>query len=299
VVSKSGKKMKLMSQKHDHRSGAEQPDEVGQTMEPDEKEATIPTQEVSLPSSHDSMTRDTVLAACQVKTWRPDPTVLLSFGEDEHAPATEVFRALRSRLSQLQRNSPLKSILVASAVANEGRSFVALNLAQVLALQPECRVLLIDADLRSPSLHSMLGTASSPGFSEYLLQEVEQFGVMQRGEAANLFFIPAGRAVTTPTELVANNRLRLLIEQVDPLFDWIIVDSPAALPVSDAGLLANYCEGVLMVVRSHSTPSDLVRKARERFRDESLVGVVLNEMHPDPKPPRRFWGRRRNSNRAH
>jgi Mrp family chromosome partitioning ATPase len=145
----------------------------------------------------------------------------------------------------------------------------------------------------------MLGTASRPGFSEYLLQEVEEFGVLQRGEAANLFFIPSGRAVATPTELIANNRLRLLIDQVDPLFDWIIVDSPAALPVSDAGLLANYCEGVLMVVRSHSTPFDLVRKARERFREESLVGVVLNEMHPDPKPPRRFWGKRRNSNHAH
>jgi Mrp family chromosome partitioning ATPase len=113
-----------------------------------------------------------------------------------------------------------------------------------------------------------------------LLQEADEFGVMQRSGEDNLFFIPSGRTVAGPTELIANGRLKSLIDRVEPLFDWIIVDSPAAVPVSDACLLANYCDGVLMVVRSNSTPFDIVRQARARFHEESLIGVVLNVIEP-------------------
>ena len=233
------------------------------------------TEPSSVPTS-ESMTRDSILAACTQRTWTPDPNAMLVFGENEPARATEEFRALRSRLYQLQAKAPLKCVLVVSALPGEGRSFVAASLAQVMALQPESRILLIDADLRNPRLHTALGTSATPGFSEYLLQESEEFGIMQKGDADNLFFIPSGRRVGGPTELVANGRLKSLIDRVEPLFDWIIIDSPAAIPVSDASLLANYCDGVLMVVRSHSTPFDIVRKARERFREESLLGVVLN-----------------------
>jgi protein-tyrosine kinase len=276
------------------RGSAEQ-DPSARAIEPDRKENVPPAPDLPLATSTDSMTRDAVLAGCPRKAWRPDPAVLLSFDDEETAHGTEVFRALRSRLFQLQKNSPLKSLLITSAAEKEGRSFVAVNLAHAMALQPECRVLLIDADLRTPKLHSILGASSSPGFSEYLMQEVEEFGIMQRGTAENLFFIPSGRAVNRPTELIANNRLKSLIDQVEPLFDWIIVDSPASIPVSDACLLANYCDGVLMVVRSNSTPFDMVRKARERFREESMVGVVLNEIPADSAPRRRFWGSRSKS----
>ena len=75
---------------------------------------------------------------------------------------------------------------------------------------------------------------------------------------------------------MGNGRLKLLLQRVEPLFDWIIIDSPPAIPVSDASVLAKVCDGVLMVVRSNSTPSDLARKARQEFPDQALVGVVLN-----------------------
>jgi Mrp family chromosome partitioning ATPase len=82
--------------------------------------------------------------------------------------------------------------------------------------------------------------------------------------------------VSSPAELVANGRLKFLLNRIEPLFDWIIIDSPPAVPVSDAGLLANYCDGVLMVVRSNATPFDIARKARQEFREDHVVGVVLN-----------------------
>jgi len=222
-----------------------------------------------------------VLSHCHEATWTPDAESMLFWEGKERARGTEEFRALRSRLYRLRREQPFKSLLVTSALPKEGRSFVAANLAQVMALQPKCRVLLIDADLRNPRLHFLFGTFAVPGFSEYLSQETDEFAIMQKGCEEDLFFIPSGRSVARPTELISNGRLKSLLARVEPLFDWIIIDAPAAIPVSDACILAHSCDGVLLVVRSSSTPFDVVRKARARFRDESLIGVVLNEIKAD------------------
>jgi protein-tyrosine kinase len=210
--------------------------------------------------------------------WNLDSRVALPFHNMEPQKACEEFRALRTRLHQIREKRPLKALLVTSAVPQEGRSFVSLNLAHVLALQTESRVLLIDADLRGRSLHSCFDTTATPGLAEYLLQENEEFEIMQRGDAPNLFLIPAGRPVAGPTELVANGRFRSLVSTLGELFDWIVIDSPPATPVSDACSLSNYCDGVVMVVRAKSTPFDAVRKGLERFPEESLVGVVLNQV---------------------
>jgi len=231
-----------------------------------------------LKSSAAAELSDSLLASCRPRKWVFDPDMTVCFGGGEHAHGAEEFRSLRSQLYRARKQQTLKSVLVTSAVSREGRSFVAFNLAQVLALQSACRVLLIDADLRTPRLHSAFGTTANPGLSEYLQQEAEEFAIMQRGSADGLFMIPAGRSVTGQTELIATGRLQFLIEQVESFFDWIIVDSPPAISVTDASLLSNSCDGVVLVVRSHSTPFDIVRKARERFREESLVGVVLNNI---------------------
>jgi capsular exopolysaccharide synthesis family protein len=176
----------------------------------------------------------------------------------------------------MREKQPLKKVLVMSSLPKEGKSFVAANLAQAMARQHDRRVLLIDADLRAARLHLAFGTGVTPGLSEYLLGEADEFRVMQRGAMENLFFIPAGRLTSNPAELVANGRVKFLLSRVESLFDWIVIDSPPAVLVSDAGLMANYCDGVLMVVRSNATPSDIARKARAEFDDKLLLGVVLN-----------------------
>jgi Mrp family chromosome partitioning ATPase len=89
--------------------------------------------------------------------------------------------------------------------------------------------------------------------------------------------------------LVANGRLKFLMNRVEALFDWIVLDSPPAVPVSDASLLANYCDGVLMVVRSNATPFDIAKKARQEFRDTHLVGVVLNGIDSDSSSYTRYY----------
>jgi protein-tyrosine kinase len=230
----------------------------------------------AMPSFSNPFTFDTLLARCMQGQWRPDAKTMLFFGQDENARGTEQFRTLRSRLYQMREKISLRKILVTSALPKEGKSFVAANLAQVLVKQHGRRVLLIDADLRVPSLHSVLGTPSTPGLGDYLSNNSDEFGIVQRGPLENLFFIPGGRSSLQPAELISNGRFKMLMQRVEPLFDWIIVDSPPAVPVSDGSQLANFCDGVLMVVRSNSTPYDTAQKARQEFHGKTLVGVVLN-----------------------
>jgi protein-tyrosine kinase len=235
-----------------------------------------PANAQAMPPFTSPFTYETLMARCTHGQWSPDSKTMLFFNQEDNAIGTEQFRTLRARLYQMREKVPLKKILVSSPLPKEGKSFVAANLAQVLVRQHGRRVLLIDGDLRVARLHAALGTTSAPGLGDYLLGEGDEFSVMQRGPMENLFFIPCGRTVAQPTELIANGRLKILMQRVETLFDWIIIDSPPAIPVSDANQLANFCDGVLMVVRSNATPYDSAQKAREEFAGKTMVGVVLN-----------------------
>jgi capsular exopolysaccharide synthesis family protein len=229
------------------------------------------------------------LEQCPKFDWKPDAATMLFTSGNDGTRGTEEFRTLRSRLYHLREKMNLKTVLITSALPKEGKSFTAANLAQVLVRQHGRRVLLIDADLRRPRLHHMLGTAARPGLSDYLLGSNDEYSIMQRGQIENLFFVPGGTVIDNPAELVGNGRLQMLFERVALLFDWIIVDSPPAVPVSDASVLAKFCDGVLMVVRSNSTPADVARKARQEFPEESLVGIVLNGTDDDAAPYARYY----------
>jgi len=214
---------------------------------------------------------------------------MLFMNGNDDARGTEEYRTLRSRLYHIREKMQLKVLLVTSALPKEGKSFTAANLAQVMVRQHGRRVLLIDADLRGPRLHEMLGASRGPGLSEYLMGKDDEFSVIQRGPVENLFFVSGGAAIEDPAELVGNGKLRTLLQRVEPLFDWVIIDSPPAVPVSDASVIAKSCDGVLMVVRSASTPSDAAKKARAEFPDQALVGVVLNGISEDAPSYERYY----------
>jgi protein-tyrosine kinase len=232
---------------------------------------------------------ETLLARCPQTQWKPDTRTMLFFQDDENRIGTEEFRTLRSRLYQIREKMPLKRLLVTSAMPKEGKSFVAANLAQVLVRQHGRRALVIDADLRNPGMHRHLGAAQTPGLSEYLAGECDEFAILQRGPMENLFFIPAGRVVASAPELLANGRLKLLLQRIEPMFDWIIVDSSPVIPVSDSTLVAGACDGVLIVVRSNMTPSDLAKRAREEFPDKLLLGAILNGAPADKLSQSKYY----------
>jgi protein-tyrosine kinase len=223
-----------------------------------------------------SLTGEMLLTNCRREHWTPDPKALLFANADENAVGKEVFRTLRTRLYQARAVQPLKIVLITSALRGEGKTFVTSNLAQSLIRQREKRVLLLDADLRVPNLHTPLGAPLSPGLSDYLLGEKDEISIMQRGRDENLFFISAGKSVRNPNELLAAGKMERLLQKLSPIFDWILVDSPPTIPVSDSTILAKMCDGLLMVVRAGSTPFDLAQKACSEFSDRPLLGAVLN-----------------------
>jgi protein-tyrosine kinase len=232
---------------------------------------------------------ESMLARCRQTRWTPEAKAMLFFNNEDHAPGMEEFRTLRSRLYQAREKQPLNKVLVTSALPKEGKSFTSANLAQVIVRQHGKRVLLIDGDLRNPRLNELLGAEAEPGLTNYLISETDEFSIVQRGPMENLFFIPAGAARGDSAELIGNGRIRFLLSRMESLFDWIIVDSPPAALVSDPGLLAKHCDGVLLVVRSNTTPVDAARRAAREFADRPLLGVVLNGIAPNLSPYSEYY----------
>ena len=212
----------------------------------------------------------------------------------ENGEAVEQFRSLRSRIQQARYEAPLKTILISSALPSEGKTFVAANLAISLARNSVNRILLIDGDLRRPTIHNRLGAPNTPGLSEYLAGTAELNDIMQRdrslntAEAAsarsisNLTFIPAGKCDNSSSELVANHRIEKLVAALALHFDWILIDSPPVLTVSDAVDLAHASDAVLLVARAANTPFDVAQRAQAAFSNSRILGFVLNAVKNAP-----------------
>jgi capsular exopolysaccharide synthesis family protein len=217
-----------------------------------------------------------LLKCCARPTWVLDPRIVAFSESNEQLAGAEQFRTLRSRLYHLRETAPLKRILVTSALAGEGKTFVATNLAQAIAREKERKVLLIDGDLRSPALHKPLGAPTTPGLSDYLRGNASDPEIIQHGQEGNLCLIAAGSSGSDPSELLSNGMFDKLLDRLAPLFDWVIIDSPPCLPVADANVLAGFCDGVLLVVRARSTPSAAADRARKELQKRKVVGVVMN-----------------------
>ena len=214
----------------------------------------------------------------------------------ERGPAVEQFRSLRSRIFELRDISPLKTILVSSGVPQEGKSFVATNLALSLARHKNSKVLLIDGDMRRYTLHQILGCESHPGLADYLAGKANALEVMQRpqplevGTAAaavpvlpNLTFIAGGNGGDKAADLSGSPRFGELIRLASPHFDWIIVDSSPVLPVSDAVNLARWCDGVLLVARGGVTKFPVAQRAQSELKASNILGFVLNAVQETPE----------------
>jgi protein-tyrosine kinase len=213
---------------------------------------------------------------CAHPHWHPDPNVSIFSNPALSVHAAEQFRTLRSRLYQLRGSQQLRTLLIASSLPAEGKTFVTNNLAQAIVRQPDRRCLIIDADLRCSRLHVPLGAPPSPGLTDYLAGEADEMTVIQHGQEGNLCFIPGGKEVSSPSELLLNGRLKILLGTVTPLFDWVILDSPPLLPVADASLLADHVDGVILVVRAASTQTSIAERACQELQGRNVVGVVLN-----------------------
>jgi protein-tyrosine kinase len=207
----------------------------------------------------------------------------------------EQFRSLRAHVDQLRIQASIKTILVSSGMAGEGKTFIAANLALSMARSALNSILLIDGDLRRGTLHKLLGAPNLPGLAEYLAGTADLMSIMQRCEVpenasggaargiAHVTFIPAGISTDNSSEVASSPRMRDLIAVLGPHFDWIVIDSPPVLAVTDAIELARAADAVLLVARGAETPLDVAQRAQAAFSNSRILGFVLNAVKKVPR----------------
>jgi capsular exopolysaccharide synthesis family protein len=201
-------------------------------------------------------------------------TRLVALG-DARSPGAERFRVLATRLKQVKDTIKLKKILVTSCIRNEGKSVITANLAISLAASGD-KVLLIDGDLRQPTLEELLEIAEPTGVADWDGEDGVS-AMMYRIDGLGLWFLAAGRPPAHPLEVLSAERISALMSQVSDTFDWILVDSPPVIPFADTTLWAAACDHVIMIVREGVTPRNLLKKAVEAIDRQKLLGAILNE----------------------
>jgi capsular exopolysaccharide synthesis family protein len=208
-------------------------------------------------------------------------------GVEEHlvslvAPNTfeaEQYRALRALLEQKRKAESLVVLAISSPAAGDGKTLTSINLAGTLAQAPEARVLLVDCDLRRPSVeaHLALGDGSSIGLVEAILDPALSLDqVIRRQARFNLSVLTAGRCPGSPYELLKSPRLADLLEEARRRFDYVVVDTPPMVPVPDLRVIAKLVDGVLLVVAAHKTPRRLLEEALYASDPAKVVGLVFN-----------------------
>jgi capsular exopolysaccharide synthesis family protein len=202
---------------------------------------------------------------------------LLVAGLAPKSPAAEQYRALRTRLAHAEGAGALRTVLITSPQKGEGKSVTSANLALTMAQELQRRVVIVEADLRKPSLQHLFGLPSGAGLSEYLSGAADLKEVMKFLPAYNLTVIPAGSTPTNPAELLGSTAMRRMLDHLRTRFDRVILDTPPVLPLADVAILAPLVDGALLVVRAGYTPKPAIENALRSFDSSRLLGVVLNE----------------------
>ncbi|MCK4508561.1 MAG: polysaccharide biosynthesis tyrosine autokinase, partial [Desulfuromonadales bacterium] len=192
------------------------------------------------------------------------------------SPPAEAFLALRTNLLYTITNQKHKTVLLTSCMPDEGKSTVAVNLAATLA-QTGARTLLVGCDLRRPSLYKALGETDTPGLTDLLM--VGDQSAVRKIEHLNLDFIPAGTEPPNPTQLLNSDKMHKFLDVANHKYDYVVLDAPPLLPVSDALILASRVDLNVMVIESCRVPEKLAQRAITSLHNHgaSLAGVVLND----------------------
>jgi succinoglycan biosynthesis transport protein ExoP len=199
-----------------------------------------------------------------------------------NSPQGEAFRRLRTSISALDHNAPLRTLLVTSAEPREGKSTVVANLALALA-QSGRNVIVVDGDLRLPTLHEIFDLPNEMGLSSILEQKATLDEAVQESNIPGVQVLTSGLLPPNPAELLDSPQMTALIEQLAQQFDIVLLDAPSLLAVTDAAVLAPVVDGVVLVVGRAQARREAVRAARQQLADvkANSIGVVVNRAEQD------------------
>lgn len=199
---------------------------------------------------------------------------------EKESPGSEQYKILREQIKRLRVESGIRNFSITSPVKRDGKTTIAVNLAAALSLDYEEQVLLIDGDLRAPSIHRYFNAVQSPGLTDYLGSdsETDLKSLVQETFLPGLRILPAGRPSHLASELLAKERMNNITEKARTEFPGhhIIIDSPPVLATPDPLIIARYVDAVLVVVRAGKTPRDYLMKALQSLNSTKVMGVVLN-----------------------
>jgi succinoglycan biosynthesis transport protein ExoP len=210
----------------------------------------------------------------------PEEKPLFSF--QSLGAVNEAYRTLRTGILLSEVEESPRTVLFTSAVHGEGKTATVVNSAITFA-QMGVRVLVIDADLRRPACHKILGMRKGLGVGELLSGKIKPTWAVQPTHIQNLFFISSGSSSLNPTELLGSNRMRQILLAARQHYDYILIDSPPVMAVTDAVLLSTMVDGVVLVIGGQQTPGPIVKQAcaRLRYARAKILGMVLNRIKPD------------------
>jgi capsular exopolysaccharide synthesis family protein len=218
-----------------------------------------------------------LLSAAQTIVPLPGPSSRLVCLTDQGSLAAEKFRVLGLRLRNLRDKRPLKRIVITSTIPEEGKTLTAANLALNQSRSKVLKTVLIDGDLRRPSVGERFGLSRSlPGLVECLTGEKKLPEVLYKLQGTSLFVVPAGIPPENPLELMQTGRAADVLTRLGNVFDWVIIDSPPVIPLADTSFWMKLSDGVLLVAREGVTEKKPLKRALEIIDRSTLLGVVVN-----------------------
>jgi capsular exopolysaccharide synthesis family protein len=200
--------------------------------------------------------------------------------QEKNSFAGEQYKILREQIKKIYSEQDSRLLAIMSPVKGDGKSTVAANLASVIALDYEQQVLLIDADLRSPSIHNFFGIKSTPGLADFIISESSSsiWNYVQKTSLHGLRVLPAGRPTQLSSELLASEKMKSLLKEIRLKFPGyqVIIDTSPVLSTSDPLVLAQQVDNIVMVVRAGATPRECLSEAIKSLGSDRVKGIILN-----------------------
>ncbi|MBT9177406.1 MAG: Tyrosine-protein kinase YwqD [Firmicutes bacterium] len=210
--------------------------------------------------------------------------------ENLSSRVAESYRVVRTNIQFASLETQVKTMLVTSTAPREGKSTTAANLAIAFA-QTGSRVLLVDADLRRPTLHKVFRLSNPVGLTNLLTQSVAPEIALRDVGVPNLRVVTSGPIPPNPAEVLGSSRMRDLINNLKQSFDYILLDSPPTLAVADAAILTAFVDGVILVIAVAEVSMDKARKAKAQLQgvNAKILGVVLNGLESDSREDHHYY----------
>lgn len=196
------------------------------------------------------------------------------------SPISESYRSIRTNIQFANLDKNLQTIMVTSPTAREGKTTTLSNVALAMA-DADHRVLIVDCDMRKPRIHKVFEISNIYGMAEILLHGGDYKKALNPTSNENLYIITAGKIPSNPSELLYSNAMKNLIQNLKKDFEYIFIDAPPVVPVTDAVIMSNYVDGVILVCASGVIEIELAQKAKESLENvnANILGVVLNKIN--------------------